>query len=310
MTELGALLKEARETSWQRHGKEITLYIPGMICFEGDYGRYPALSITGPDCALRCKHCSGKLLEPMIKTSTPEELFERCLKLDKRSIGVLITGGCLPDGRLPWSGFIPTIERIKEKTDLHISIHTGIIDQKIAQDLVGGGVDQFLIDVIGDNQTLKEIYNVDFGIERIENSLEALAIAGAKIIPHIVVGLHYGQIRGEYEAIEMVKRYKIKTLVFVSFMPLPGTELSNCQPPEPEEIGRLIATARLKIPDATISLGCARERGNHRIDLFALDAGVNRIAIPSDEVIERAKTYGLKIFWQKTCCSVPISRGR
>jgi len=309
MTELGALLKEARERAWQRHGKEVTFYIPGMICYEGEYGRYPALSITGSDCALRCKHCSGKLLGPMIKASTPEELIEQCLRLAKRSIGVLITGGCLSDGRLPWSGFISTIEKVKVKTDLFISIHTGIIDRRTAKGLVQAGVDQFLIDIIGDNRTLKDIYKVDFGIERIEQSLEALKKAGAEIIPHIVIGLYYGEIHGEYEAIEMVKMSGARHLVFVSFMPLPGTELFHCKPPEPEEIARIIATARLRMPDAIISLGCARERGNHKIDLFALDAGVNRITIPSYRVIERAMIYGLKTSWQKTCCSVPVRRG-
>jgi hypothetical protein len=36
-----------------------------------------------------------------------------------------------------------------------------------------------------------------------------------------------------------------------------------------------------------------------------VDAGVNRMALPSDEAVERARSYGLDIRYQKTCCSVP-----
>ena len=40
---------------------------------------------------------------------------------------------------------------------------------------------------------------------------------------------------------------------------------------------------------------------------LAVDAGINRIAIPAEEAIERAKEYGLEILFKKTCCSVSYS---
>jgi len=59
------------------------------------------------------------------------------------------------------------------------------------------------------------------------------------------------------------------------------------------------------MPDTLISLGCARPRGSRRLEVLAVDAGVNRMALPSDEAVERARSYGLDIRYQKTCCSVP-----
>jgi hypothetical protein len=38
---------------------------------------------------------------------------------------------------------------------------------------------------------------------------------------------------------------------------------------------------------------------------LAIDAGVSRMALPSDAAIERAQAYGLDIRYRKSCCSVP-----
>jgi hypothetical protein len=43
---------------------------------------------------------------------------------------------------------------------------------------------------------------------------------------------------------------------------------------------------------------------SEKIEMMAIDSGVNRIAIWSDAAIERAKEYGLHIEFHKTCCSV------
>jgi len=40
------------------------------------------------------------------------------------------------------------------------------------------------------------------------------------------------------------------------------------------------------------------------VEFLALEAGVNRMALPSDAVIERATELGLAIRYQRTCCSV------
>jgi len=58
------------------------------------------------------------------------------------------------------------------------------------------------------------------------------------------------------------------------------------------------------MPQVRMSLGCARTRGDEQMELLALDAGVNRMALPSDAVIERAGELGLKVRHQRTCCSV------
>jgi uncharacterized radical SAM superfamily protein len=298
-------LRTARERSWQRFGKSIGFHLPGIFSLNGHTGKYPAISITGSECALKCDHCQGRILACMDDVSDTQRLVERCRQLAAGgALGVLISGGCDPAGKLPWEPFLPAIRRIKAETGLFISVHSGLVSPEDAQGLKDAGVDQALIDLIGDDDTLRRVYHVPFGVERIEASLAALERAGLPMVPHLVCGLHYGEIRGERRAIEMLKAYAVPQLVFVSLMGIPRTPMWRLAPPAAEAVAGLIAEARLALPDTLISLGCARQRGNIALETLAIDAGVNRLALPSEEALCHAQGYGLKIDYRPTCCSV------
>lgn len=306
MPKLSRLLEDARRISWNNLGRQITFFLPGMFIQNGLSGKYSAISITGSRCDLMCDHCQGKLLESMIPVADPAALFETCMALaQKGDCGVLISGGCNRDGCLPWEPFLPAISAVKEKTRLFISVHAGFIREKDAAGLKQAGVDQALVDVIGNDETLQRIYHVPFGVERIVAGLDALQKAGLPVVPHIVCGLDYGRMRGEQQALDIVARFAIEQVVILSLMGIPGTPVQRVSPPRAEEVAGLIAMARLRMPRTPISLGCARTRGNDRLDVLAIDAGVNRMALPSDAAIERAQAYGLDIRYQKSCCSVP-----
>ena len=309
MKELKHRMEEAKRISHGRHGKKITFFVPGMFSLNGVTGKYPAISITGNQCALNCEHCKGTLLTTMLPSGTPEQLVSRCLSQQERGAsGVLISGGCDRMGRLPWEAFLPAIEKIKQETNLFISVHSGIVDAATARDLKNAGVDQALLDIIGDDETYQAIYHVDFGIEKIITSLEHLQNAGLPVIPHVVCGLFYGRIRGEKEAVKIISRFDVDHVVIVSLMNLPGPKAKGFELPTAEDIIDIIVETRERIPGAQISLGCARERGNTRIETMAIETGVNRMAIPSDEAIALAEKSGLEIRYQRTCCSVPTDR--
>jgi uncharacterized radical SAM superfamily protein len=311
MQDLEEKLARARALSWEKHGKRITFFLPGMFSYNGLKGLYPAVSITGNACALQCDHCQGKTLEPMIATQTGDALVETCTRLAERgNLGVLISGGCDREGRLPWGPFIDAISEIKRKTSLFISIHCGLLDMETAASLKSAGVDQALLDVIGDDETYRTVYHVDFGIERIISPLEALETAGLAVVPHIVCGLHHGEIRGERKAVEIISGFDVKQVVIVSLMRVRGTPGFDTPPLKAETVAEIIAETRLMRPGAEINLGCARQRGNSRMELLAIDAGVNRMALPSDEAMARARDHGLEIRYQRTCCSVSANFSR
>jgi lipoyl synthase len=305
MDNLKDKLKQARELSWKNFGKIITMYLPGMFSFDGVKGDYPAVSMTGKKCSLLCDHCKGQLLRTMPAALTPEELIEKAVQYEKKGYhGILVTGGCDREGRLPWKDFLPAVKEIKTRTSLFVSGHSGILDAETAKGFRDAGVDQALMDVIGDDSTYQKICHVNHGVSKIYDTIKFLADEGIDFIPHIICGLEHGSIKYEENALETAAQYNPRQLVIISLMPLPKTPLWGRIPPTAEEIAEIIAKARLMMPDTILSLGCARQRGDIKKELLAIDAGINRMAIPSEEAIEHAKNYGLEIKYQKTCCSV------
>lgn len=305
MHRLRDLIERSGELTRQVHGNAVTFYLPGMFRLDGRTGRYPAVSITGADCALRCDHCRGRILESMPPSRTPRGLADLCEELERRGQhGVLLSGGCDAAGRLPWEEFLPAIREIKARTRLYVSVHCGLVDTHAAQALKDAGVDQALIDVVGDDETYQRVCHVPFGVERIERSLLALALAGLPVAPHVICGLDWGTIRGEMRAVDMIAAYPADQVVFVSLMAIPGTPMENVASPDAEAVAQIIARARLAMPSVRLSLGCARRRGDTRLEMLAVQAGVNRLALPSDEAVDHARDLGLDIRFQNTCCSV------
>ncbi len=307
MAPLEAKLKRARDMSWERFGKRITFYLPGMFSYEGRSGKYPAISITGDQCALQCDHCRAKIIKCMPHVNNPQELIHKGLGFWKGgSRGLLLTGGCDERGCLPWDRFLQAIEELKKRTGLYISIHCGLVDYPTSCRLKEAGVDQALIDVIGDDDTYREVYHIEAGVSRVTSSLEALHKAALPTIPHIVCGLYNGKMRSEKRAVEIIAGLHVEQLVIVSLMRIAGTPMQQGPLPGAEEIAELIAEARFKMPAAKMNLGCARQRGNVQTELLAIEAGINRMAIPSEEAIQHARRCGLEIRYQSTCCSVSL----
>jgi hypothetical protein len=304
-------LNSARSLSWRRFGKKITFYAPSFIHYETDYfcsspTVFPSISITGSFCALKCKHCGGKILGTMIPATTPQELVRLCTDLKRKGcVGCLISGGCLPNGSVPIGRFIDAIARVKRELGLTVVVHTGVIDTVTARKLRKAGVDAALIDIIGSDDTIHEIYNLSVKVEDYDKSLMALQQSGIPFVPHVLVGLHYGKLRGEIQSLKIISNYAPSAVIVVALMPIDGTPMENVSPPTPEDIARVLAAARLMLPDVPIVLGCARPKGEHKIrtDMLAVKAGVNAIAFPAEEAVKLAEALGLQTTFSPFCCS-------
>ena len=129
---------------------------------------------------------------------------------------------------------------------------------------------------------------------------------GIPTIPHLVVGLHYGRLLGEAEALRIVSRHDVKAFVIVVLMPLQGTDMEQVSPPPPNVVIRIIVAARLILEDKPLLLGCARPRGTYRamLDPLAVRAGVNGIAYPSVEAYRTARDVRLDTEFHEECCSL------
>ena len=267
---------------------------------------FPTVSVTGNCCALNCKHCGGKVLETMHPANTPEKLFALCTKLKQDGAkGVLVSGGCLPDGSVPLEKFVPALAKVKRDLGLTVFVHSGIINAETALALKAAGVDAALIDVIGSDETIREIYNLKTTAKHYQESLKALHEANIDFVPHVIVGLHHGELKGELNALNMIKPYKPSAVVIISFMSIHGTAMEKTKPPTPQDIARTAATARVMFPQTPLVLGCMRPKGKHRAetDVLALKAGVDGIAFPSQEAIEFAQKEGFEVGFSSFCCA-------
>lgn len=311
--ELDPLFDEAYRVSRKKFGERIVFYMPGMIHFDTEFYKttnpysFPSISLTGTECRLMCEHCKGKLLETMIPATSPELLYEVCMRIkDKGGQGCLISGGSDPNGAVPITRFLPMIKRIKEELGLKMVVHTGVVSPETAVGLGEVGVEGVMLDVIGSNETLRSIYHLDQTIEMFDRSLALLEQARVPVIPHIVVGLDHGEIKGEGKAISIIAKHKPDAVVVVAFMPLDNTPMCGIKPPTPEEIVRVLLTVRMCLQDIPLLLGCARPRGEHKsiTDVLSIKAGVNGIAYPSQEGYDYSKELGLDIEYNELCCSM------
>jgi len=311
--EFSHLLERAYETARKEFSDRIAFHSPGMAHYETEFHtatdpyRFPSISITGTNCALNCEHCNGTLLDNMIPARTPEALWNVCEEIVRRGgTGCLISGGSTQKGNTPLRQFIPTIRRAKSELELDIVVHTGIVYSETVRDLASAGIDGAMMDIIGSSETLRQVYHLDASPEVFEESMRLLEDHGIPFSPHVIAGLHFGELLGEEEAIHMISMHNPDSVVVVAFMPLDCTPMENVTPATPVDIARVIAACRIAVPDKPLTLGCARPLGEHRrlTDRLAIDAGVNGIAYPSEEAYEYSLERGLQPHFSDQCCSL------
>ncbi len=138
---------------------------------------------------------NGKLLQSMMATPTSLKMCQAIDQLqDIGCRGILVSGGANSQGEVPLLPFMDSLAYACQK-GLKVLVHSGIINRETAMALKAAHVDQVLIDVIGDRETIHQVYHLD---RRSEDYLRAILFcreANLKIAPHVVIGLHYSTLR-------------------------------------------------------------------------------------------------------------------
>ena len=208
---------------------------------------------------------------------------------------------------VPVSDFSDAVAKIKEETELKILAHTGIIGYSEAKCLSDAGLDGISFDVVGCVETTREIYGIDITPEDYTRVLRAIKRSGMKnISPHICVGMHNGQLFHEKKALELIRSaIEPTSIVIVGLTNVVGTPLENVRI-NPEDVIKILCDARFMFPETPVSLGCSRGKGEIRskIDIMAVNAGVNSIAVPTSRAIAEAKRLGLEIQRFDSCCAL------
>ena len=271
---------------------------------------FPAFSITAGECGLNCDHCQKKILEPMIPATNPAMLDSKVRHLveTQQLNGFLLSGGSNRKNEIAYSRYMPVIEQLKSDfPHLKVAVHSALLDERRAKEMESAGVDTVMMDVIGANETIEEVYKLKRPVADFEETLAALCSTSMEVTPHIVIGLHYGKILGEANALDMVSRYNVTALVLVVIMPFyakPGTFVT----PSTTDVGHIFAEARERLAEQQVLLGCARPPGMHKrvTDAYAIMAGLDGIAFPADGAVSVAHTIGRPFEQAHSCCSIKI----
>lgn len=296
------------------NSNEIIFHTPGFRGYKTDEHNnqgteeFVSVSITGTACALSCGHCNTKVLRGMTDLRRFDgSLYDLCESLAGQGTrGVLISGGSDPKGRVPLLPHIDDMKRVRTELGMAVRVHVGLPDEETCAALGEVDVDGAMIDIIGHRDTIHEVYHLDADPEDYEDALSWLEKYKVPMVPHIVIGLHYGKMLGEDRALEMIVRHPPKLLALVVLMSMSKTAMANVTPPSLSEIGAFFQKTRLALPSTPVMLGCARPMGNMKveIDRLAVDAGLNGIAFPANDIVEYARHAGLRPQFVNACCGV------
>lgn len=251
------------------------------------------ISVTGTGCALNCAHCGRHYLAHMqpIWEATPD---------GARSL--LISGGCDAHGRVPVQPHLAAIARLRQGRRLNW--HLGLVEPS---DLSGLQplVDVVSFDIVGDAETARQVYGLDVTLDDYVKTFRLLREL-APVVPHVTIGLHGGQIRGERAALEALAAEGAERVILLVFIPTPGTRYAACAPPPLDEVAALMADARRWLPEAGLYLGCMRPHGRYRqeLDELAVACGLNLIVNPTRAAERAAQAAGLSVTWGDECCAL------
>ncbi|HHY12482.1 MAG TPA: radical SAM protein [Firmicutes bacterium] len=266
---------------------------------------YPAgtlpVSVTGTECSLQCAHCGGRYLEHMATVDSIDHVLSK-----KNITGILLSGGCDQAGQVP---LVPSIGCVRRKLaetgrPFGINVHPGIVGEQEALEIADFAT-VISFDFVLDDVTIQAAFGGYRTGRDYIRSFSNLRKGKAKVVPHILVGLYKGEIRGEYEAVEFLAREGVDELIFIVFIPTPRTRWEHLPPPDVDEVLRLIAWARVQNPQAKISLGCMRPKGKYReqLDPAAVKAGVDAMVLPHSQAVREARDRGLAISRKEECCA-------
>lgn len=243
----------------------------------------------------------------MIPATTCEELLDVAEALAERGAsGFLLSGGMDPNGRVPISELLPAIREITATTDLKINAHVGLVPKADIEALVKSGIDSFSVDVYGSDETIREVLGLRATAQDYLDVISNLYAAGAPVVaPHICVGVHGGNVKGEFVAIDSLKKLHPKELVLISLIPTVGTPYEGVFPPSRDMMISVVQRARERLPETKLLLGCMRSKRDRSWEFDLVTAGLDGIVMPLTSTVEVLRREGFSVKKRSVCCSIP-----
>ena len=292
----GVIHEDRLDMAWQVRGS----HFPAIIGFDYPWST-AVISLTRTACALDCAHCGRRYLEHMIPIESAAERVGQ-------SPSLLISGGCDPQGRVVVTA--RHLQLLKEiRPGRRLNWHVGLADDQQLE-MILPYVDVVSFDLVGDDDTIRAVYGLECAVADYVAAYRLLR-RHVTVVPHITIGLRGGTLGHERKALDLLSQVGCDALVFLVFIPTPGTRYADRQPPAMEEVTDLLIEARLRFPQTPLALGCMRPRGAYRrmLDPVAVRAGFNRIVSPDRQAVDLAQELGLAVERRTECCVMAVGAG-
>jgi uncharacterized radical SAM superfamily protein len=307
------------------HEKVLTFAVPGGKVYINDYytnspDSFLNISITGRDCELMCQHCRKELLKGMHEAGDSKKLVGLVEKYIEKARndskntgngslkGILISGGFDHEGKLPINNILSGVRELKSKYPfLTIYIHAGFLDEDEAAALKNSGVDAVLVNLIGSQKAIREVYNLkDRTYSDYLDTIRLLKGYRLKVSPHIIIGLEDGKLSDEFRTVKDALALGVDSLVFVVLKKASRTaDFISSKVPH-DEIIRLVEYARELSGDVLLSFGCAKPSGRsrHLLEIGLIKAGIDSMAFPAEETIKFAVKNKIAHTFVEKCCAI------
>jgi len=305
--------------------KVLTFAVPGWKAYINDYytnspDSFLNISITAQECSLKCQHCRGELLKGMSAAADSKKLVELVEKYINRTRnnskntgngslkGMLISGGFDLEGKLPVGNILSGVRELKSKYPfLTIYIHAGFLDEDEAAALKNSGADAVLVNLIGSQKAIREVYNLkDRTYGDYLDTIRLLKGHGLKVSPHIIIGLENGKLSNEFRTVKDALALGVDSLVFVILKKASrNVDFTSSKVPH-NDIIRLVKYARGLSGDVLLSFGCAKPPGRNRylLEIGLIKAGIDSMAFPAEETIRFAVENKIAHTFVEKCCAI------
>jgi hypothetical protein len=246
------------------------------------------------------------MLQALYHVNSPDEFAQLSARLAARGCrGMLLTGGCDPDGTIPLVPFVDAARAAKERHGFRYAVHTKLVTEEFADAAAAVGSELLMTDLVGDDRSLREVYHLDsFGVEDVRRSLDRAEARGLRLAPHIMIGIAWGKVVGERVALDMIRGRNVATLALVVLTPLLRTPMEDVKIDLPAVLD-FLTEARATFPSIRMTLGCAKTGGKTQraLEEHALRLGFDAIAYPSEGIIALAREQGYNVTLTESCCA-------
>jgi uncharacterized radical SAM superfamily protein len=181
-----------------------------------------------------------------------------------------------------------------------VNLHTGLVDEEEATDLLATGVDAFSVDILQDRRAIADVLHLDASPNAYRQTMELLAPSG-RLVPHTLVGLQSEL--GEAESLDLIASFEVRALIVLGLVPAPGAPFDRAA--SSERVTSFIRRAVNKV-NAPVLLGCMRPRGRWEDEKEAIEAGASGVVNPSPRTAEWAEQSGLEVRRVDACCAVHL----